>query len=142
MKALHLTTAVILTLLICFMAGCGTRTVPPGERFVVSVINETGADVYAIRLAYALGSKTLGSVEGCHADNSPIKPGDSMSFEFLREDFPENADLSQLSLQLQAFDPHHNASTPKIPITVAAVYGGSYEIRLSGSHAQQVLQGG
>lgn len=119
--------------LLLMLAGCSGRTIPEEEQFLLYIGNETGMDIGAIQVEYGLGGEILGSVVGCYADNTPIKPGDSMDFQFLPEDFPKNSDLSRLSLRIQAIDANGNASTAKIPVTISAAYGHSYEICLTGN---------
>ena len=138
MRSLYIITIFLFCLLICLMAGCGDRAVPTGEQFAVYIRNDTGADAYAIQLDYTLGGDILGSVAGCYADNSPIKPGASMDFRFLPEDFPVNADLSQFSVQLQTLDRNGNPSSAEFSVSFPAAYGEIYEISLSGSSSRLI----
>ena len=138
MRVLHTAAVLIFMLLIISLSGCGSRSIPDGNTFTVYIRNDTGADIYAVQLDYALGEATLGTVVGGYADNSPIKPGDSLDFQFLPQDFPAGADLSQLSLKIQPLDQSGNASAPEIFASVSAAYGRIYEIPLTGSHIQPI----
>ena len=137
MRSLHAVTVLIFFLLIT-MAGCSSRALPSVDGFIVYIQNDTGADIHTVQLHYWLSGEVLGSMGGCHADNSPIKPGTSMEFQFLPEDFPKNADLSSFSLQIQALDENENPSTAAISLSVPAAYGRIYEISLSGSRARLI----
>ena len=121
--------------LIASLAGCSAHTVPPEERFVIFCNNDTATDIAAIQIDFSLGGDTLGSVVGSYADGTPIKPGDAMDFEFLPEDFPEHADLSQLQIGLTVRDMEGSEKTARTPVNIGAAYGEFYQISITGNAA-------
>ena len=115
------------------VAGCGAKTAPAGDGFEIFIQNDTGVDLAEIQIDFSLGEGTLGSAAGCHADGTPMKPGETMDFELLREYFPENADLSLLQIQVTARNAEGLETEAHFPVKIDAAYGNSYQISLTGN---------
>lgn len=135
MKPHNIILILVFLLLIGSMAGCGAKTVPAEERFVIFCNNDTATDIAAIQIDFSLGGDTLGSVVGSYADGTPIKPGDAMDFEFLPEDFPENTDLSLLQIQIKVHTVQGEKKSVQSPVAVNIAYGKFYQISLTGNAA-------
>lgn len=121
--------------LLCGLCACGKgRAIRANNTtFLVEFHNTCEADIYTIHYEYYLGDTPIGGGEMGNADNSAIEPDDVLTKDFIKKDFPENADLRDFKLEIFATDHYKNEypCDPVLPFEVE--YGKTYSIELSGS---------
>mgnify|MGYP007111629908 CR=1 FL=1 len=121
----------------CSEKKAGKSTVS-GNGFEIQIENECDAKIYGVHYEYYLAQKAVGGGETGYANGSAIPEGDVITLDFLPKDFPEDTDLSSLSVEIFV-----QADGREVPadnsIDISAQYGKAYHYKLSGSDSGFVL---
>lgn len=126
--------AMVPALLLCGCAdeGAGGRE----DAFRLSIMNDCEGEIYGVHIEYALdGEPTGGGVTGAVGLGKvqPIERGDDMTWEFDERDFPEQADLTGLSVEVYVVLAGEKELLADGTLAFSAEYGRDYFASLSGS---------
>jgi len=128
-------------LCICVLCGscaCGktenSKIQADESTFLLNVTVDCEADVYTIHYEYYLGNTAIGGGTIRNADHSPIKQGDTLTKEFIPDDFPKGADFENFRLELYVVDEHNDEYLCNKVIEFKAEYGKTYPILITGSY--------
>ena len=108
---------------------------PTGSDFVITVVNRSEVEPATLHMLYATDGETWGGGIMSNADGSPIEKGAPMSWQFLPQDFPEGADLTTFSIAYTAVLEDGTELPCGEAVSIAAAYGESYILELTGSAA-------
>lgn len=125
-----------IALLMLSLCACrnGDGTVQANEdAFLVQFHIDCEADVHAVHFEYYLNGIPVGGGGFGNANNSKIAATDVYTKDFNVEDFPEDADISLFQLEIFVVDQAGNEYSCNRILDIAAEYGKSYEISITGS---------
>ena len=132
----------MLTVLIFFvitLTGCtfnvtNNFNIPEEKKhFKLELFNDCKSEIYGYRVEYYLDGKPIGGMAGSNADESKLSSRYAFPVMFYENNFPENSDLSTFQFQVIVLDKEMNESEPTEMISLAAEFGESYDVWVSGS---------
>lgn len=126
-----------LVLCVFLMAACSGMNVSQNdEEFRIVIHQDTESAIYGVHCEYYIEDTPIGGTEAVIVGNGdviPIEPGDTISFPFYKQSFPENADLSKLLVEIYVMHQSGNETKTENDIDLSADYGNKYEFSLTGS---------
>lgn len=129
-------TVLFLLSFVLLLCGCSQGTKDPGpDEFYVNLVNNSADKISCFEMEYGTGETAHGGSGVCYADNSPIKPKDSMRRDFLTFDFPDTAELTDFWLELNVIDTEGISHAVKPVVRFGPSFGEEYTISVSGSTA-------
>lgn len=105
------------------------------EEFYIILHQEAEKPLYGVHYEYYVKDTPIGGAEIVGIENGnviPIEPGETISLQFNKRDFPENADLNTLSVELYIIDQFGNETKAENDIKLSADYGNNYDFILTG----------
>ncbi|MDE6031299.1 MAG: hypothetical protein K2G32_06750 [Oscillospiraceae bacterium] len=137
-KVISFVNAVVMLVLCVFlMAACSDMNISQNdEEFCIVIHQDTESAIYGVHCEYYLEDTPIGGTEAMIMENGnviPIEPGGTIRFPFIKQGFPENADLSALLVKIYVIHQSGNETKTENDIELSADYGNEYDFSLSGS---------
>lgn len=134
----HRISVIFLTMLLLFaLCACnnvGTPIEANESAFLVNFHVDCNEDVYGIHFEYYLDGVPAGGGLTGNANGSKITTGDVFVKDFIPDDFPENADLSQFQLEILVVDKNGEEYPCSSVLNMAVAYGNTYNLSITGSY--------
>ena len=122
-------------LLVCLCACSSLPAVAEGQMRIL-VQMDVDSPAYGIHYEYALSGQAMGGGDIVYASGDALKKGEKLVITLSKENFPDNADLSKLQIDLSVIGPNQE-ETPATPqIAFAGEYKREYQINITGSEEQ------
>ena len=118
---------------LCACAQGKNPAAPAEESFSIVFFIQTKEPVQGIHVEYLLGETPCGGGTVQNADGSPIAVGDTVSWGFIPDDFPEGGALTEFTFYCAVILPDETEIPAEGIIRISAEFGRSYSVTLSGS---------
>lgn len=125
--------AVLLTLNLCACSNDVHEIQADENTFLVSFHVNCAAKLSALHFEYSLDGKPVGGGMVGNANGSAMAAEDVFVKDFIPEDFPANADLSQFQLEIYVIDSDENEYPCGEILNIAAEYGTIYDLSIIGN---------
>lgn len=123
-------------LLLCACNNVGTQIEPNESTFLVNFHHDCSDDIYGIHFEYYLDGTPIGGGVVGNANGSKLSTKDVLVKDFISDDFPENAELSQFELELFVVDKNGDEYQCNSVLNFSVEYGKTYDISIAGSYKE------
>lgn len=125
---------ILLSLLgLCACSNAGTQIKANKSTFIVNYHVDCNEDVYGIHFEYYLDGTPVGGGVVGNADGAQIAKDDVLVKDFISDDFPESAELTQFQLELFIVDNNGKEYPCDSILNITAEYGKTYDVAITGS---------